>query len=602
MPPIEHLPLREFGLTNIPAIPIKFSFLEPASTFGRLLKRKAESAPAKLALSNKYTIGGKTGTGFDFLFNSNFIEEVREAIEAVGFELLNDARRLRAFRSLYDPKVPEILGDRSVRRLGNEMKQLPLDNAEQFSISWTNLNNVYVNALPLLPAWAATLTDRQAATDQFWPEIANSGFAYNLILPEKLNDGRANELAAKFGQAWVDEGLGAVHAAGRLYAIDMSLFETLKPQTIDGFERFTPATITLMEQDAASKKLSPKAILCWGAGNTQVYTRASNAWLYALQAAKTSVTVYGIWIGHVYHWHIVTAATQMAMFNTLPASHVLAQLLQPQSGSLIEFDEVLLLLWRFIAPPTSVSTAPQFLELCNTFANGRGYYDDDPRQTIARLRLDQAQFTQVTPWDLYPVVQRLLQIWDATEIYVNAVVDGSYLNDAAVKADGPLQTWMIAAADPNEGNVQGIGAMDSKASLKKMLTSLIYRITAHGISAMNISANPVLTFVANFPPCLQNSQLPNPNVNMSTVDLLKYLPNTGAIGDLVSFFYVFIYAKPYTRLIPKGGVTANLFFGGGQSDPRNQALIHYRSTMVGFINTYTNDATQVSQWPIDVET
>ena len=145
MPPIEHLPLREFGLTNIPAIPIKFSFLEPASTFGRLLKRKAESAPAKLALSNKYTIGGKTGTGFDFLFNSNFIEEVREAIEAVGFELLNDARRLRAFRSLYDPKVPEILGDRSVRRLGNEMKQLPLDNAEQFSISWTNLNNVYAN-------------------------------------------------------------------------------------------------------------------------------------------------------------------------------------------------------------------------------------------------------------------------------------------------------------------------------------------------------------------------------------------------------------------------------------------------------------------------
>jgi len=37
------------------------------------------------------------------------------------------------------------------------------------------------------------------------------------------------------------------------------------------------------------------------------------AWLYALQAAKTSVTVYGIWLGHVYHWHLVTAAMQMTM-------------------------------------------------------------------------------------------------------------------------------------------------------------------------------------------------------------------------------------------------------------------------------------------------
>ena len=51
------------------------------------------------------------------------------------------------------------------------------------------------------------------------------------------------------------------------------------------------------------------------------------AWLYALQAAKTSITVWGIWLGHVYHWHIVTAAMQMTMYNHLPAGHPLWPLL-----------------------------------------------------------------------------------------------------------------------------------------------------------------------------------------------------------------------------------------------------------------------------------
>ena len=55
-------------------------------------------------------------------------------------------------------------------------------------------------------------------------------------------------------------------------------------------------------------------------GSRHVYGRLKNsndatdsAWIWALLAAKTAITVWGIWIGHVYHWHIVTAAMQMTM-------------------------------------------------------------------------------------------------------------------------------------------------------------------------------------------------------------------------------------------------------------------------------------------------
>ena len=66
--------------------------------------------------------------------------------------------------------------------------------------------------------------------------------------------------------------------------------------------------------------------------------------------------MWGIWLGHVYHWHIVTAAMQMTMFENLPDGHRLYPLLQPQSQSLIDFDFVLLtFLWGQIAPPTPVA-------------------------------------------------------------------------------------------------------------------------------------------------------------------------------------------------------------------------------------------------------
>ena len=597
---IGKLPLQDFGLRNIPAVPYLLTLSEPLLTLFRLALRALEVEPAKNALSNTYTIGGKTGSGYDFLFGAPASEDLAratvelETILAKGFDgvkatvLRKDVAAVSARPAAGDPA----------------WTSLSLGKPEDFSISWTNYENVYQNAQPLLAGWAGTLTSLDAADEQFWPTIANCGTAYNLVILQAVTSAKAVSWKPLFADVWTAGQLDKAQGEGRLYAIDLSIFAGFGPAVVDGLERFTPATITLLEQDPSTKALKPIAVHVADGGQSQLYSRSRTpgTWLYALQAAKASLTVYGIWLGHVYHWHIVTAALQMTMFNTLTSSHPIFQLASPQSNYLIGFNEVLLLLWDFIAPPTSIATPFQFLELCDSFARGRQFFDDDPRVTLAAFGLNQAAFTSVEPWDLYPVVRNLLAIWDSTATFVNVFVEKTYADDSAVTLDTQLQSWMAASGDPDKGNIQGLPAMNSKSALKAVLTSFLYRMTAHGISRLNSSANPALTFTANFPPCLQNSALPDPRTGLNVEALLGFLPKTGTIGKMVTFYFTFVFSAPYTSFIPPTGVDSDLFFPLGLGDPRNAALVARRKELISFIeNVYEPVQPQIYQWPLGIE-
>ena len=597
---IEPLPLRDFGLKNIPAVPLLLTFSEPLLTLFHLARRSLEVEPAKNSLSNTYTIGGQTASGCDFLFGRSSAEELARATRELE-RIVNmgpDGIRGAIFRGHAATPNGTTSGDTALTALS-------LDKPEDFSISWTNYENVYQDAQPMLGKFAATLTSLDAADAEFWPMIANCGTAYNLIILEAVTNSRRDSLRPIFGELWTEHQLDTVQSEGRLYAIDLSLFGYLRPQVVDGVERFTPATITLLEQDAATKQLKPIAVRVVSGQQSQMYSRSRTpgAWLYALQAAKTSITVYGIWLGHVYHWHIVTAAMQMTMANTLAADHPISLASLPQSNYLIGFNEVLLLLWEYIAPPTSIASPLQFLELCDRFAQGREYFDDDPRVTLSKAGLDAALFTKDKPWDLYPVVRHLLTIWDDTAAFVEVFVDTTYVNDEAVALDTQLQSWMKASADPTAGNIRGLPEMKSKAALKAVLTSFLYRITAHGIARLNNSANPALTFTANFPPCLQDSRLPAPQEKVDTKSLLKFLPKTGIIGKMVNFYFTFVFSPPYEPFIPANGVESDLFFPTGLGDPRNAALVMRRKKLISFIEQqYEPRHPQVSQWPMSIET
>ena len=88
-----------------------------------------------------------------------------------------------------------------------------------------------------------------------------------------------------------------------------------------------------------------------------------------------------------------------------------------------------------IAPPTSLANAEQVLKLEDKFAAGREFFDDDPIEELKKNGIVEANFTDKKAWDLFPVVQNFLRIWDICENYVKAFVANTYPTDAAVAAD-----------------------------------------------------------------------------------------------------------------------------------------------------------------------
>jgi hypothetical protein len=578
---VHRLSLSLIGLssaTSLPAIPFRLAEL-PTTVFN-LLGRSRQLEQAVNGLATRWTIGEVSENAYTFM----------------GMEYAGASRRS------VDPRT-----------------RLALDRPDQFAMAWTTYGGIEADATrDWLATFAGALADTAVATRQFWPNIARFGLAYNLIILRRVGPDDP-QFKTPLGTDWTAK-MESAWQAGNLYVIDMTIFSQFPANTANFTPRFTPGTLTFLERDPATRTIAPFAVrVSDSSGTTVQYADGDAAWLYALQAAKTSIAVWGIWLGHVYHFHIVTAAMQMTMFQLLPPAHPVRQAFGRQSDYLIAFDQFLLLDWS-ISPPTSFTSSRQFLALANAFAEGRNFFDDDPRDTLDRLGLRKEDFTSAADWDEYPIVRYLLALYDATAKYVGRVVDAFYPDDASVAGDAALQQWIAASGAPGGGNVRGLPAMATQAALRRVLTSLIYRVTAHGSSRLNQAANPALSFTANFPPCLQNTVIPPASTPVvfkadhlsppGALSLAAFLPNTGTIGELTAFLFTFVYSAPYKPFIPLAGIDQDLSFTGpsGIADICNQALVHYRRDLQDFIDLYAADSNvpgvpaQIHQWELSIET
>ena len=592
--------LKLEGFKNIPLIPIP-DFVEFAETVGNLYGRGKQTTQAIDGLNNKYTINGKTATAKEFMFDTSKHENVLEEL----CKNLDENKFKKAIESLLGniDQSNEFSEDAS----SEPLTAMSLDTSKQWAMSWTNYGDIYSRSKKYLEKFSLTLENTDHANREFWPTIARYGLAFNLIILEKIRAGQLLEIQSAFKEIWTDDMTKQAND-GLLYFIDMRIFNALDSKKVERFERFTPSTITLLQQDPDTKKLIPVAVKVSKPNmDGFVYTKSSKSWLYALQAVKTSITVFGIWIGHVYKMHIISAAMIEVMKDKIPESHPIQQIISPQSKYVIPFDMFLLLFWSHIAPPTSISSPLQFFKLINKFAENRNYFDDDPNTTLEKFGILEKDFSYKEPWDQYPIVNDFLKVWDATENYVYEFVKDTYADDATVKNDADLQEWITEISNSDGGNINGMPKVTTKKLLVSVLTSLIYRITIHGTGRLLSTTNPGLSFVSNFPPCLQISDIPDPDTEMTTKKLLEYMPKTGTIGGMVTFYFTFSLSEPYEPFIPFEGVESNLFFfNGNKEDPRNKALVEYRRAIGKLIKAYSPISppklVQTYQWPMCIET
>ena len=120
--------------------------------------------------------------------------------------------------------------------------------------------------------------------------------------------------------------------------------------------------------------------------------------------------------------------------------------------------------------------------------------------------------------------------------------------------------------------------MNSKDALKRVLHSLIYRITVHGGSRLYHGMNPVQSFVANFPPCLQDATIPDPTVSFDTRALLTFPASAPAPSGRCSTSTSYSGLRRATcRSCRSAGLKPELFFDDQVS---NQALINLQRRFI----------------------
>jgi hypothetical protein len=144
--------------------------------------------------------------------------------------------------------------------------------------------------------------------------------------------------------------------------------------------------------------------------------------------------------------------------------------------------------------------------------------------------------------------------------------------------------------------------MNRRTALENVLTSLLYRVTMQGSARLTSSSSPAPTFVADYPHCLQRTDIPSPRARLSTRTLLTYLPNVETISEAITFYFTFTFSTPYEPLIPLDGVNSGLFFPNGPGGRRNRALIRLRNGVASFIDSYQPGDPQRFQWPLNIET
>ena len=184
--PIPQIPYRaEFP--NLPAVPLDADGIK--DTLEKLAVRSVQTTQSKQGLSRTYTIGGVTQTGYEFLFGTGSSAET---------ELRELAERWRRNPKRAAADLQRNIGRRSDAAAA---QGLSLDRPSSSRSRGRTSRRLRVRAAQ--PArWTSSLTDPDSASRQFWPMIAEHGFGYNLIVPERVTGARARELRHEFGAAW----------------------------------------------------------------------------------------------------------------------------------------------------------------------------------------------------------------------------------------------------------------------------------------------------------------------------------------------------------------------------------------------------------------
>ena len=135
-----------------------------------------------------------------------------------------------------------------------------------------------------------------------------------------------------------------------------------------------------------------------------------------------------------------------------------------------------------------------------------------------------------------------LKLWNAIQTFVGEIIGIYYKNDADVKRDNEIQSWIYDVHRNgwrvNEGHEDhGVpAAIESRDQLVEIITSLIFTFSCQH-AAVNFSQKDHFGFTPNAPAIMRQPP-PTKKGNASLKSIMQSLPNKGQAGKAICTVYI----------------------------------------------------------------
>ncbi|HMG21943.1 MAG TPA: lipoxygenase family protein [Kofleriaceae bacterium] len=310
----------------------------------------------------------------------------------------------------------------------------------------------------------------------------------------------------------------------RLYVLDYAILVGLPADPAGARHVPAPFVLFYLRDDAAApqgKRLVPVAIQVDRAPPLQpigpeVFTPQSGEWwaLAKLMVQVADVNVHEM-KAHLFETHMCMEPFAVAAFRELDYRHPVGQLLAEH------FRDMILQMYvgrnSLLSPTGTPGAALSGASIDGIVGTGLDGSLTITNRAHQQWRFDQAGLKAdlarrglldpATSIPDYPYRDDALLVSDAIEAYVKAYVFHYYASDAAVTADSELAAWRAAVVDPAQGNLAGVPAISTRATLIDVLTQIIFTCTAQH-AAVNYPQFDAIGLVPNMPAAAYNTLPP----------------------------------------------------------------------------------------------
>jgi hypothetical protein len=337
-----------------------------------------------------------------------------------------------------------------------------------------------------------------------------------------------------------------------------------------------------------------------------------SAWRFALMGAACAFTQFGVGIAHIFNYHVIAGAFQWNFYNTLSPQHRLHNALKHFTKYIAQFNTHVLTNKAPLPPypfyEADTVNQTHFLPIFagwERLAQNFPYYTLIPSTYLSKQGIFKENFSMAEDWDLFPLAKFQLAVEKVAMRFVGRLVNYYYKSDREVQDDLQLQEFVAAMQDSQRGNVKVTrsGRVQTTQDLKAFLTVYMYGTIVHGSARMHQyidEAALVPNFIASFmdPELI----LSGDRKEYSLGDILKAMPDSKILGQMVLFLSVFRDTKPIGPAFPNGRIddAARLYDCTELNKMWQEALKAMTDIFAeGF--HYHSPPSHISQWPLNQE-